>query len=79
MIREKFEKLVEENFDVDINNLNFNENISENDEIDSIDLLDFVMTIEDEFEIEFSDDELDNIKTLNDMIEILEKKVEDDQ
>lgn len=39
--------------------------------IDSIELLDFVMTLEEEFDIEFSDEELDNAKTLNDIIDLV--------
>ncbi|MDO4779125.1 MAG: phosphopantetheine-binding protein [Tissierellia bacterium] len=44
-------------------------------EIDSIGLLDFIMTVEDEFEVEFEDDELSKIVTAKDIIELVEKKV----
>lgn len=49
-----------------------------NEDIDSIELLDFIMSIEEKFEIEFTDDELDEIKTLNDIVEIIRKKSNED-
>ena len=48
------------------------------EDIDSIELLDFIMSIEEKFEIEFTDEELDEIKTLNDIAEIIRKKTNED-
>lgn len=73
MIREELKKLAGENLDIDVENINFATKIEDLD-IDSIDLLDFIMTIEDKFDVEFSDEELDQIDSLEDIVEILEKK-----
>ena len=73
MIREKLIKLAKENLDIDESQIDFEKELSEYD-IDSIDMLDFIMTIEEEFEIEFSDDELDQISKIDDIIELIEKK-----
>lgn len=43
--------------------------------IDSIDLLDFVMKIENHFNIKIEDSELLKINSISDVISILEKKV----
>ena len=43
-------------------------------DIDSIDMLDFIMLIEEKFEIEFEEDELDEIETLGDIAELIESK-----
>ena len=40
---------------------------------DSIDLADIVMTFEDEFDIEISDDALENIKTVSDIVKFIEE------
>ena len=73
MIREQLVKLAEENLDVDTANLDFESKISDMD-IDSIDLVDFIMVIEEEFEIEFTDEELDEIETLSDIVSLIESK-----
>jgi len=73
MIREQLLKLAEENLDIDTSNLDFEDKISDMD-IDSIDLVDFIMVIEEEFEIEFTDEELDEIETLSDIVSLIESK-----
>lgn len=40
---------------------------------DSIDLADLVMTLEDEFEMEISDEELENIRTVADIVKFIEE------
>lgn len=73
MIREQLLKLAEENLDIDTSNLDFEDKISDMD-IDSIDLVDFIMVIEEEFDIEFADEELDEIETLSDIVSLIESK-----
>lgn len=73
MLREELKELAKENLDLDVEKIDFTEKIDDLD-IDSIDLLDFIMSIEDKYDIEFSDDELDNIESLEDILAIIEKK-----
>ncbi len=40
---------------------------------DSIDLADLVMTFEEEFDLEISDDALENIKTVSDVVKFIEE------
>ena len=40
---------------------------------DSIDLADLVMTFEDEFDMEISDEDLENIKTVADIVKFIEE------
>lgn len=40
---------------------------------DSIDLADLVMTFEDEFDMEISDEALENIKTVSDIVKYIEE------
>ena len=40
---------------------------------DSIDFADLVMTFEDEFDIEISDEALENIKTVSDIVKFIEE------
>ncbi|MDU5086740.1 MAG: phosphopantetheine-binding protein [Anaerococcus vaginalis] len=73
MIREELIELVKENLDINEDEIDFEKEITEYD-IDSIDMLDFIMAIEDKYYIEFSDDELDEIEKFSDVISLIESK-----
>ena len=73
MIRERLKELAVENLDLDPSEIDFDSKISDLD-IDSIDLVDFIMVIEDEYSVEFSDEELDEIETLADIVSVIESK-----
>ncbi len=59
--------------EIDIMTLNY----IESGYIDSLGLLQFIATLEDEFEIEFSDEELqtEDIKVVGNLIELIESKI----
>lgn len=73
MIRERLKELAIENLDINPEDIDFESKISDLD-IDSIDLVDFIMLLEDEFSIEFSDEELDEIESLADIVSLIESK-----
>ncbi|WP_236785256.1 acyl carrier protein [Anaerococcus ihuae] len=73
MIRDELIELVKENLDINVDEIDFEKEISEYD-IDSIDMLDFIMAIEDKYDIEFSDDELDEIEKFSDVVSLIESK-----
>lgn len=74
MVESRILEIIKEELEVD--EINLDDDLVEVYEIDSISLLDFFMTIEDEFDIEFEDEELEQLKTINDIIELVEKKTE---
>ena len=43
--------------------------------LDSLDLVEIMLQIEDEFHIEFSSDEIVNLSTVQDVLDIIEKKL----
>ena len=53
------------------------ENLSLKDDLDadSVDLMEFVLTIEDEFGIEISDEEIDNLQSGADVLEIIKNRI----
>ena len=73
MIREELIELVKENLDINEDEIDFEKEITAYD-IDSIDMLDFIMAIDDKYDIEFSDDELDEIEKFSDVISLIESK-----
>ena len=52
------------------------ENLSLKDDLDadSVDLMEFVLTIEDEFGIEISDEEIDNLNSVADVLAIIKNR-----
>lgn len=73
MIRDELLTLANENLDIDFSEMDISTKLADLD-IDSIDMLDFIMLIEDKYEIEFEEDELDEIETLGDIAELIESK-----
>ena len=53
------------------------ENLSLKDDLDadSVDLMEFVLTIEDEFGIEIADEEIDNLRSVADVLEIIKNRI----
>ena len=42
---------------------------------DSVDLMEFVLTIEDEFGIEISDEEIDHLQSVSDVLKVIKDKI----
>ena len=53
------------------------ENLSLKDDLDadSVDLVEFVLTIEDEFGIEIGDEEIDNLQSVADVLAIIKNRI----
>ena len=53
------------------------ENLSLKDDLDadSVDLMEFVLTIEDEFGIEISDEEIDHLQSVADVLKTIKDKI----
>ena len=53
------------------------ENLSLKDDLDadSVDLMEFILTIEDEFGIEISDEEIDNLNSVADVLAIIKNRM----
>ena len=53
------------------------ENLSLKDDLDadSVDLMEFILTIEDEFGIEIGDEEIDNLNSVADVLAIIKNRI----
>ena len=53
------------------------ENLSLKDDLDadSVDLMEFILTIEDEFGIEIGDEEIDNLQSVADVLAIIKSRI----
>ena len=72
MVLEKVKAILSEQFDVEEDSITPDTNLSEDLEADSLDVVDLLMAIEDEFEIEVPDEEIENIKTVDQLVKYIE-------
>ena len=73
MVLEKIKKILSEQFSVDENTITENTNIAEDLGADSLDVVDILMSIEDEFEIEVPDEEIDRIRTVGELVNYIKR------
>ena len=63
--------------DVDSSNINKNSDLTQELNINSAYLVDVVLDVEDAFNIEFANADMEKLRTINDAIEIIQKKLAD--
>lgn len=73
MALEKIKKILSEQFSVDESTITENTNIAEDLGADSLDVVDIMMSIEDEFEMEVPDEAIDNIRTVGELVNFIKK------
>lgn len=73
MIFEKVRKIICDQFDLDEDAVTPETLLEEDLEADSLDLVDLVMSFEDEFHIEVPDEDVENIKTVGDIVKYIEE------
>ncbi len=72
MIFEKVKKLIAEQLDVEEDVIKETSSITDDLGADSLDVVDLVMSIEDEFDVEIPEDQVENIKTVGDIVKYIE-------
>ena len=72
MVLEKVKKILAEQFDVEEEKITADTSIINDLGADSLDVVDLLMSIEDEFEVEVPDEEIENIKTVEDLVKYIE-------
>ncbi|MBS3942808.1 MAG: acyl carrier protein [Dethiobacter sp.] len=73
-IQDRVKKIVSEQLEVEIGILTAETTFEEID-ADSLDIVELVMALEEEFDLEISDQEIENIKSVGDVIKYIESKV----
>ena len=74
MVFEKVKAILSEQFDVEEDSITLESSITEDLGADSLDVVDLLMSIEDEFEVAVPDSEVENIKTVGDLVKYIEDK-----
>ena len=75
MVFETIRKLLSEQLDIDPEEITMDSTLLEDLGADSIELVDLVMSVEEEYDIEVPDDALDDIRTVGDAVNYLENLI----
>ena len=74
MVFEKVRDILVEQLDVEEEKVTMEASISDDLGADSLDVVDLVMSLEEEFDVEIPDDQVENIKTVGDIVRYIEDK-----
>lgn len=72
MVFEKVREILVDQLDVEEDVVTLEANIANDLGADSLDIVDLVMSLEEEFDCEIPDEEIENIKTVGDIVHYLE-------
>lgn len=75
MVFEKVRDIVAEQLDLNPDEVTTESVITEDLGADSLDIVDLAMTFEDEFGIEIPDDAVESIKTVGDIVKLIEENI----
>lgn len=77
MVFDKVKKIIVDQLDVEEDKVTEAASITDDLGADSLDVVDLVMSFEEEFDIEIPEDQVEKIKTVGDIVKFIEEKVED--
>ncbi len=73
MVFEKIKAIIVDQLDVDEDKVKMEASITDDLGADSLDAVDLVMSLEEEFDIEIPDDQVENFKTVGDIVKFIEE------
>ena len=73
MVFEKITAIICEQFELNADKVTEDSNLIGDLGLDSLDVIDLAMSVEDEFDIEVPDDAIDGIKTVGDFVRFVEE------
>ncbi|MGN0594936.1 MAG: acyl carrier protein [Hominimerdicola sp.] len=72
MVFDKIKSIIVEQLDADEDKVTMDASITDDLGADSLDVVDLVMSIEESFDVEIPDEEVENIKTVGDIVKYIE-------
>lgn len=75
MTFEKITEILAEQLDADKESMTPDTKIADDLGADSLDLVDLLMSVEDEFGIEIPDEDVENIQTIGDIVDYINEKI----
>ncbi|MBR5496101.1 MAG: acyl carrier protein [Oscillospiraceae bacterium] len=77
MVFEKVRDIICDQLDLDEEKVTMESSVTDDLAADSLDIVDIVMTLEEEFDLEIPDDAVETIKTVGDLVRFIEDHVEE--
>ncbi len=75
MVFEKIKEILAEQLDANAEEMTMETRIDEDLGADSLDVVELLMSIEDEFEVEIPDEEIESLKTIGDVVEYIQSNM----
>ena len=75
MVFEKIKEILAEQLDANAEEMTMETRIDEDLGAASLDVVELLMSIEDEFEVEIPDEEIENLKTIGDVVEYIQSNM----
>ena len=73
MVFEKLREIISEQLEISEELITMESNLMEDFDADSLDLVDLVMSVEDEFDVEVPEEAVENLKTVGDVVKFIEE------
>lgn len=70
-------EIISEQFNIEIEKINLDTDLQDDLNADSLDLVELIMSFEDEFDLEIEDEYISNIKVVSDIVEEITKKLDE--
>ena len=75
MVFDKIKKMLADQLDADAEEMTMETDIADDLGADSLDVVELLMSIEDEFDVEIPDEEIENLKTIGDVVEYIQNNM----
>ena len=75
MVFEKMKQILAEQLDADIDSITMDTDIADDLGADSLDVVEMLMSIEDEFEIEIPDEKIESLKTVGQVVDYIQENM----
>lgn len=76
MILDKVKEILSEQLGISADKIELSSNLAEDLGADSLDAIDIVMSIEDQYSIEVPDETIENMKTVEDIVNFIENNID---
>ena len=75
MVFEKVQGILADQLDLDADDITMESSLTEDLGADSLDFVDIVMSLEDEFDAEFPEEDMEGVKTIGDVVRYIEENI----
>ena len=75
MVFEKVQGILTDQLDLDADDITMESSLTEDLGADSLDFVDIVMSLEDEFDAEFPEEDMEGVKTVGDVVRYIEENI----